>query len=68
MVLHNRDTISSHDKKRNYLECLENYVKYLEAQMKLVGLQSYPMSNVVNYGSGMNNRSLRVSSPLCHGI
>ena len=39
-------------------------MKFLETQMKLVGLQPQPIANVASYGPGMSNRSLRVRSPL----
>ena len=32
-----RDTITSHDKKRHYLECLEQYILYLHRQYELLG-------------------------------
>src|SRR5438445_594841 len=32
-----RDTISSHEKKRHYLECIEQYILYLHEQFDLVG-------------------------------
>ncbi|KAG2090772.1 uncharacterized protein F5147DRAFT_658098 [Suillus discolor] len=32
----NPDTISSHEKRRQYLECLEHYVLYLHEQLRLV--------------------------------
>ncbi|EIM92973.1 uncharacterized protein STEHIDRAFT_144208 [Stereum hirsutum FP-91666 SS1] len=53
------DTISSHDKKRNYLECLEIYIGYLEDQMKIVKLQSPAIAKIMKVDIGMNNRSLR---------
>lgn len=58
------DTISSHDKKRNYLECLEIYIGYLEDQMKIVKLQSPAIAKIMKVDIGMNNRSLRVSLDL----
>ena len=54
------DTITSHDKKRLYLECLENYVIYLNQQMRLVGLDPIPIERVSS-GRGLVSRSIRVS-------
>ncbi|KAH8108947.1 hypothetical protein DFH11DRAFT_1818351, partial [Phellopilus nigrolimitatus] len=49
------DTISSHDKKRYYLDCLEYYVRYIRNQLHLspssVSLQSS--------GRGLKSRSIR---------
>lgn len=40
------DTISSHDKKRNYLECLEQYVQWLHEQIRLLGREPLPIERV----------------------
>ena len=53
------DTISSHEKKRHYLECLEQYVMYLHQQLELVGSQPVPLEQVSNY-RGLSSRSIRV--------
>ena len=53
------DTISSHEKKRHYLECLEQYVMYLHQQLELVGSQPIPLERVSNY-RGLSSRSIRV--------
>ncbi|KAF8626515.1 hypothetical protein AX15_004820 [Amanita polypyramis BW_CC] len=53
-----RETISSHEKKRHYLECLEQYVLYLHQQLNLVGAEPVPLERVKKYG-GLNNRSIR---------
>ncbi|KAF8898675.1 hypothetical protein BD779DRAFT_29216 [Infundibulicybe gibba] len=37
------DSISSHDKKRLHLECLEQYVIHLHHQIKLLGLDPEPL-------------------------
>ncbi|KAF8807475.1 hypothetical protein BYT27DRAFT_7189545 [Phlegmacium glaucopus] len=52
------DTISSHEKKRHYLECLEQYVMYLHQQLELVGSQPIPLERVANY-RGLSSRSIR---------
>ncbi|KAF9044778.1 hypothetical protein BDZ89DRAFT_1109019, partial [Hymenopellis radicata] len=52
------DTISSHEKKRHYLECLEHYVVYLHEQLKLVGAQPVALERVSNY-RGLSSRSIR---------
>ncbi|RPD72393.1 hypothetical protein L226DRAFT_573141 [Lentinus tigrinus ALCF2SS1-7] len=44
------DTIPSHEKKRNYLECLEEYVQWLHEQIHLVGQQPLPLKRVSTYG------------------
>ncbi len=54
-----RETISSHEKKRHYLECLEHYVLYLHQQLKLVGAEPVPLERVQQY-RGLSNRSMRV--------
>ena len=54
-----RETISSHEKKRHYLECLEHYVLYLHQQLKLVGAEPVPLERVQQYRS-LSNRSMRV--------
>ncbi|KAF8350008.1 hypothetical protein F5887DRAFT_1070244 [Amanita rubescens] len=52
------ETISSHEKKRHYLECLEHYVLYLHQQLKLVGAEPVPLERVQQY-RGLSNRSMR---------
>jgi hypothetical protein len=54
-----RDTISSHDKKRYYLECLEQYITYLHEQLRLVGHEPVPLERVSTY-RGLTSRSIRV--------
>lgn len=34
---HNSVGLSAHQKKRSYIECLENYVQYLHQQLRLIG-------------------------------
>ncbi|TFK80283.1 hypothetical protein K466DRAFT_504163 [Polyporus arcularius HHB13444] len=52
------DTITSHDKKRSYLECLEEYVQWLHEQIHLVGQKPLPLERISTY-RGLKNRSLR---------
>ncbi|KAF9229350.1 hypothetical protein BS17DRAFT_743325 [Gyrodon lividus] len=52
------DTISSHEKKRHYLECLEQYVLYLHEQLRLVQTQPLTLERVSTY-RGLSSRSIR---------
>ncbi|PBK77258.1 hypothetical protein ARMSODRAFT_1012436 [Armillaria solidipes] len=52
------DSISSHEKKRHYLECLERYVIYLHEQLNLIGTQPVALERVSNY-RGLSSRSIR---------
>ncbi|EPT03952.1 hypothetical protein FOMPIDRAFT_50721 [Fomitopsis schrenkii] len=52
------DTITSHDKKRSYLECLEQYVQWLHEQIRLVGREPMPLERVQQY-RGPSSRSIR---------
>ncbi|TBU62004.1 hypothetical protein BD310DRAFT_811616 [Dichomitus squalens] len=52
------DTITSHDKKRSYLECLEEYVQWLHEQIRLVGHEPVPLERISTY-RGLRNNSLR---------
>ncbi|KAI0257550.1 hypothetical protein BJV78DRAFT_1278053 [Lactifluus subvellereus] len=52
------DTISSHDKKRYYLECLEQYITYLHEQLRLVGHEPIALERVSTY-RGLTSRSIR---------
>ena len=52
------DTISSHEKKRHYLECLEQYVLYLHEQLKLVQTAPLALERVSTY-RGLSSRSIR---------
>ncbi|KAG2023415.1 hypothetical protein CC2G_001071 [Coprinopsis cinerea AmutBmut pab1-1] len=54
------ETISSHEKKRHYLECLEQYVMYLHQQLELLNVSPVPLKRVQSYG-GLKSRSIRVS-------
>lgn len=53
-----RDTISSHEKKRHYLECLEHYVLYLHEQLRLVHTPPLALERVSTY-RGLSSRSIR---------
>ena len=57
-----RDTITSHDKKRHYLECIEQYVLWLHEQIRLVGTDAVQFERVPEY-RGLTSRSIRVSAP-----
>jgi len=52
------DTISSHDKKRYYLECLEQYITFLHEQLRLVGHEPVALERVSTY-RGLTSRSIR---------
>ncbi|KAG1744898.1 hypothetical protein EDD22DRAFT_958579 [Suillus occidentalis] len=52
------DTISSHEKKRHYLECLEHYVLYLHEQLRLVNTAPLELERVSTY-RGLSSRSIR---------
>jgi hypothetical protein len=53
------DTITSHDKKRNYLESLEQYVLWLHEQIHFVGHSPLRLERVDDY-RGLCSRSIRV--------
>ena len=57
------DAITSHDKRRFYLECLEEYVLWLHEQLRLIGNPAAGISRVIEYG-GLTTRSIRVSVKL----
>lgn len=58
--------MTSHDKKRNYLECIEQYVQWLHDQIRLVGYEPVPFNRVSTEcvyepsARGMSTRSIRV--------
>ncbi|KAG6842601.1 hypothetical protein C0991_000127 [Blastosporella zonata] len=54
-----RDAISSHEKKRHYLECLEYYVTYLHQQLSLVGCVPVRLQRPTSSGRGMTSQSIR---------
>lgn len=53
------DSLSSHDKKRLYLDCLEQYVDWLHGDMGVSGFQPVPIERVSS-GRGLTSRSIRV--------
>ncbi|CAA7266512.1 unnamed protein product [Cyclocybe aegerita] len=52
------DTISSHEKKRHYLECLEHYILYLHQQFELLGVTPPALERVPSY-RGLSSQSIR---------
>ncbi|KAI6031773.1 hypothetical protein BKA83DRAFT_7488 [Pisolithus microcarpus] len=52
------DTISSHEKKRLHLECLEHYVLYLHEQLRLVHTPPLALERLSSY-RGLSSRSMR---------
>ncbi|THH30059.1 hypothetical protein EUX98_g4113 [Antrodiella citrinella] len=52
------DSITSHDKKRHYLECLEKYILWLHEQLRLVGKDPVSLERIASY-KGLNSRSIR---------
>ncbi|TCD60675.1 hypothetical protein EIP91_009709 [Steccherinum ochraceum] len=52
------DTITCHDKKRHYLECLEKYILWVHEQLRLVGKEPIALERVTTY-RGLNSRSIR---------
>ncbi|KAH8102472.1 hypothetical protein BXZ70DRAFT_784319 [Cristinia sonorae] len=52
------DTITSHDKKRHYLECSEKYILWLHEQLRLVGKEPVALERVSSY-RGLSSRSIR---------
>ncbi|KAG6902906.1 hypothetical protein C0995_010076 [Termitomyces sp. Mi166 len=53
------DVISSHEKKRHYLECLEYYVTYLHQQLSLVGCEPARLERPPTSTRGMSSQSIR---------
>ncbi|KXN89960.1 hypothetical protein AN958_04964 [Leucoagaricus sp. SymC.cos] len=52
------ESITSHEKKRHYLECLEHYVAFLHEHFLRNGLEPAPLERISNYRS-LNSRSIR---------
>ncbi|TDL28733.1 hypothetical protein BD410DRAFT_834774 [Rickenella mellea] len=52
------DAISTHDKKRYYLDSIEQYVLYLHHQLRLVGVEPVPLERVAA-NRGLSSRSIR---------
>ncbi|KAJ7487671.1 hypothetical protein B0H11DRAFT_1105014 [Mycena galericulata] len=51
------DDLSSHEKKRLYLSCLENYVQYLHQLFASINVVPHPLERVSNYR--LTSRSMR---------
>lgn len=58
--IYTSDRMSAHEKKRYYLEALEQYVIYVHEQLRLVNTEPVPLERVSTY-RGMNSRSIRVN-------
>lgn len=54
------ESITSHEKKRHYLECLEHYVAFLHEHCRRNGLEPAPLERISSYRC-LNSRSIRVS-------
>ncbi|KAJ3568080.1 hypothetical protein NP233_g5950 [Leucocoprinus birnbaumii] len=52
------ETITSHEKKRHYLECLEHYVLFLHQHFEANGLQPAPIERISSYRC-LSSRSIR---------
>ncbi|KAJ7293643.1 hypothetical protein C8J57DRAFT_1491025 [Mycena rebaudengoi] len=52
------DRISAHEKKRNYVACLEGYVKYLHDLFASMEVEPLPFERMTSY-RGLNSRSMR---------
>ncbi|KZV71297.1 hypothetical protein PENSPDRAFT_684700 [Peniophora sp. CONT] len=52
------DTLSCHEKKRNYIECLENYVGWLRAQCEIANVDAGDIERIQSY-KGLGTRSVR---------
>ncbi|KAI0639758.1 hypothetical protein C8Q77DRAFT_1152710 [Trametes polyzona] len=52
------DTITSHDKKRCYLECLEEYTQWLHARLRMYGQEPLPLERISSY-RGLKSLSIR---------
>ncbi|THV04881.1 hypothetical protein K435DRAFT_835141 [Dendrothele bispora CBS 962.96] len=55
---HEQESISSHEKKRQYLECLEQYVMYLQDQLNTIGVEPAALERVQDH-KGMSSQSIR---------
>ncbi|KAF8216160.1 hypothetical protein K438DRAFT_629168 [Mycena galopus ATCC 62051] len=51
--------LSTHEKKRLYVECLEDYVLYLHELFKEINLKPVPLDRVSKYDRGLTTRSIR---------
>ncbi|KAF9056239.1 hypothetical protein BJ165DRAFT_1431933 [Panaeolus papilionaceus] len=52
------DTITSHDKKRHYLECLESYISFLNSYFESIGAPIPPLTRF-EHQKELDNRSIR---------
>ncbi|EKM61183.1 uncharacterized protein PHACADRAFT_190331 [Phanerochaete carnosa HHB-10118-sp] len=52
------DTVTSHDKKRHYLECLEQYILWLHDQIGLAGHAPSRLERIDSY-RGLNSPTIR---------
>lgn len=57
------ETITSHEKKRHYLECLEHYVAFLHEHFRRSGIEPVALERISTYRC-LNSRSIRVSRSL----
>ncbi|KAG6879716.1 hypothetical protein C0992_012564 [Termitomyces sp. T32_za158] len=62
LISSSSDVISSHEKKRHYLECLEYYVTYLHQQLSLVGYEPVRLERPTTSTRGMSSQSIRVNN------
>lgn len=53
------DRITTHEKKRLYLECLEEYVHYLQRQIQLYGSVPVALEKSENVTDNLTNESIR---------
>ncbi|KAK7694856.1 hypothetical protein QCA50_002044 [Cerrena zonata] len=53
------DSITSHDKKRHNLECLERYVLWLHDQIRIVNREPVPIERFAGTPNGLNSCSIR---------
>lgn len=54
------ESITSHEKKRHYLECLEHYVGFLHDHFRHNGIKPASLERISNYRC-LSSRSIRVS-------
>lgn len=59
------DRITTHEKKRLYLECLEEYVRYLQRQIELYGGVPVALAKSEEVTDALTNESLRVRVTSC---
>ena len=64
MLTSGSDAISTHEKKRVFLEGLEEYVEWLEDQLRAAGIEPVQMNRVPIYRvPEIRTKSIRVSDP-----